>query len=139
MTHAAQVSFRNIPVSPALEQEIRARVAWLETFYSGIVGCRVVIEVPHRHRARGRPVRVRVELSLPGDDIVVSHAPTLHATLRRLQGDEAHKCEDVDGARKDALVAIHDAFDTARRRLEDYARRQRGDVPIGDAAPAPGA
>lgn len=135
MTRAVQVSFRNIAVSPALEQEIRARAAWLETFYSGIVGCRVAIEVPHRHRARGRSARVRIELSLPGEDIIVSHEPTLHTTLKHLQGGATHKFEDVEGAHKDALVAIHDAFDIARRRLEDYARRQRGDVKSRHAAP----
>ena len=29
---------------------------------------------------------------------------------------------------KDVVVAIHDAFDVARRRLEDFARRQRADI-----------
>ena len=126
MTNAVQMSFRNMAVSAALKQEIRARAAWLEAFSPGIVGCRVVIEVPHRRRARGRLVRVRVELSLPGDDIIVSHGPTLHATLKDLQEDATHKREDVERTHKDALVAVRDAFDTARRRLEDCARRQRG-------------
>lgn len=134
MTRPVQVTFRNMDVSPALEQEIRARANWLETFYAGLVGCRVLLEIPHRHRERGRPVHVRIELSLPGEDVIVSHEPTLHAPFKDLRGDAPHKSEDVEGAHKDALVAIHDAFDIARRRLEDFARRQRGDVKSRSAA-----
>ena len=106
MTRPVQVAFRNISASPELEQEVRARADWLETYYPGLVGCRVLIEVPHRHQTKGRALHVRVELSLPGEDIVVTH-------------DRIHS---------DTVVVIHEAFDLARRRVEDYARRQRGDV-----------
>ena len=128
MTRPVQVTFRNVAASPALEQEIRARAAWLERFYPPLIGCRVLVEIPHRHRERGKPVHIRIDLSVPGEDIVVSHEPTLHATLEDLQGDAAHKLADLEGPHKDAYVALHDAFDIARRRLEDHARRQRGDV-----------
>lgn len=125
LTRPVQVTFRNMAGSPALEQGIRARAVWLETFYSSLVGCRVLVEIPHRHRERGRPIHVRIELSLPGEDIIVNHEPTLHATLKDLQRAATHKDADVEGAHKDVLVTIHDAFDIARRRLEDFARRQR--------------
>ena len=115
---------RNMGVSSALEQEIRLRAAWLETFYPGIVRCRVLPEIPHRHRKRGRPLHVRAELSLPGEHVMVNHEPTLHATARPGPG----KSEELDGRHKDALVALHEAFDVARRRIEDVARRQRSDV-----------
>jgi len=128
MTREVQVTFRNMAVSPALEEEVRARAAWLETFYSGLIGCRVVLEIPHRHRERGNPVHVRVELALPGDDIVVSHEPTVHADLQRSEADSAAKGTDVRSPYKDAKTAIHDAFDVVRRRLEEHADRQRGDV-----------
>jgi len=124
MTRPLHITFRNMGVSPALEQEIRSRAAWLETFYPGIVGCRVLLEIPHRHRTRGRPLHVRIELSLPGEDVIVNHEPTLHATAR----PGPRKSEELDGRHKDAVVALHEAFDIARRRVEDVARRQRGDV-----------
>ena len=123
-TRPVQISFRNMSVSPALEKEIRSRSAWLESFYPTIVGCRVSLEVPHRHRRRGRPLHVRIELSLPGQDVIVNHAPTLDATSR----PAPRKSDELDGRHKDAHVAIHEAFDIARRRVEDVARRQRGDV-----------
>ena len=109
-----QISFRNMRVSPEIEEEIRSRVAWLDSFHPTIVGCRVLLEVPHRHRRHGRPLHVRIEVSLPGEDVVVDHEPTADAT--------------------DAHVVIHEAFDVARRRLEDMARRQRGDVKTRAAA-----
>lgn len=124
MTRPVHITFRNMGVSPALEQEIRSRAAWLETFHPGIVGCRVLLEVPHRHRQRGRPLHVRIELSLPSEDVIVNHEPTLDAIAR----PRPRKSEELDGRHKDALVALHEAFDVARRRLEDVARRQRGDV-----------
>ena len=129
-TRPVQITFRNMMVSPALEEEIRSRAAWLESFYPGIVGCRVLLEVPHRHRRRGRPVHVRIELSLPGEDVIVNHEPTLDAMSR----PALHKSDELDGRHKDAHVVIHEAFDIARRRLEDVARRQRGDVKTRAAA-----
>ena len=119
-----QISCRNMSISPALEEEIRSRVGWLESFYPAIVGCRVLLEVPHRHRRRGRPLHVRIELSLPGEDVIVNDEPTLDGAAR----SELRKSDELDGRHKDLHVAIHEAFDVARRRVEDVARRQRGDV-----------
>ena len=82
MTKPLQITLRNIGVSPVLEQEIRSRAGWLETFYPGIVGCRVLLEIPHRHRTRGRPLHVRIELSLHSENVIVNHQPTVHATAR---------------------------------------------------------
>lgn len=129
-TRPVQISYRNLGASPALEKDVRERVAWLESFHPGIVGCRVLLEVPNLHRRRGRPLHVRIELSLPGEDVIVDRVPTSN------QDDRAafRKSDEVDARYKDAYVAIHDAFDIARRRLEDVARRQRGAVKSHAAA-----
>lgn len=129
MTKPVQITFRNMDVSPALEQEVRSRVEWLETFHPGLIGCRVILEVPHRHRQRrrSRPMHVSISLTVPGGEVVVNHAPNLHAELKDVEAEEVRKTVEVDGAHKDPLVTVHDAFDVARRRLEDFARRQRGD------------
>jgi len=125
MTKPVQVTFRNMQPSGALETEARTRAAWLETFHPSIVGCRVLVEIPHRHRSRGRHVHVRVEVSLPGEDLIVNHEPTLHGALRDTEEDGHRKDDDVEAVRKYALVAVHEAFDIARRRLQDLAERQR--------------
>jgi ribosome-associated translation inhibitor RaiA len=124
MTRPVQISTRNVSVSPALEEEVRSRAVWLDSFYPGIVGCRVWLEVPHRHRRRGRPLHVRIELSLPGEDVIVNHEPTLDTTVR----SRSRKSDELDGRHKDAHVAIHEAFDVARRRLEHVTQRRRGEL-----------
>ena len=123
-----QISFRNMAVSSALEQEVRERVEWLDSFHPRIVGCRVVLQAPHRHRHR--PLHLRIELSLPGEDVVIEHEPPLDATAR----SASRPRPDGDG-HQDAYVVIHEAFDLARRRLEDVVRRQRGDIKTQAAQP----
>jgi hypothetical protein len=54
--------------------------------------------------------------------------PSQNATLRDVQEDGHRKEDDVEAVRKNALVALHEAFDIARRQLQELARRQRGDV-----------
>ena len=123
-TRPVQISFRNMGASPALEAEVRARVEWLESFSPAITGCRVVLEIPHRHRRSGRPLHVRIELSLAGEAVIVTHEPASDTTVR----SASRKSDEAAARHKDAYVAIHEAFDVARRRLEDVGRRQRGDV-----------
>lgn len=124
-----QVTFRGLAHADALEADIRQRVDWLEQFYAGIVRCRVLVEVPHRHRQRGRHFHVRIEVTVPGrDPIVVSHEPSLHAGLKDVEDAAAHKEAELDSVHRHGLVAIREAFDVARRLLEDAAREQRGAV-----------
>ena len=124
MTRPVQITFRNMPTSAALEDDVRARVAWLERFHRDIVACRVFLEVPHRHHVHGQHLRVRIELSLPGESTVVNHEPSLHGHAKDVQEEAHHKHTDVDPGHKRAKVAIRDAFDAARRRLEDSTRRR---------------
>jgi ribosome-associated translation inhibitor RaiA len=124
-----QITFRGLAPSEALEAHIRQRVAWLEQFYDGIVGCRVLVEIRHRHRQDGRHYHVRIELTVPGGTpVVVSHEPSLHGALAEGEADAHHKQSETDPAHRDARVAIHRAFDAARRRLQDFAREQRGAI-----------
>jgi len=48
-----QVTFLGFVGSELLDAEIREHVAWLEQFHEGIVRCRVLVELPHRHRHGG--------------------------------------------------------------------------------------
>ena len=102
-----QITFHQLPPSPALEADVRARVDELATFFDRIVSCRVLIEAPHNHHHQGQLYRVRIELGVPGERIVVGRSP------------------DEDGAHGDPYVAVRDAFRAARRQLEDHVRRLR--------------
>ena len=124
-----QVTFRNLAHDEALEQEIRDQVSWLEQFYAGIVRCHVLVEVPHRHRHDGRHFHVRIDVTVPGGPpIVVSHEPSLHGRSKDVEGEAHRKEDEIQSVHRYATVAIHEAFDIARRRVEDFAREQRGTV-----------
>jgi hypothetical protein len=128
MDRPVQITFHNMTASPDLEAAIRERVTALEAYHPHIIGCRVLLDVPHSHRERGNPVHVRIEVALPGEDIVVNHEPTLHGTLEDLGASTRQKAADVLGEHRHALVSIRDGFEVARRLLQDAARRQRGAV-----------
>jgi cold shock CspA family protein len=128
-----QVTFRGLTHSDALEDDIRERVRWLEQFYAGIVRCRVLVELPHRHRRDGRHFHVRIDITVPGGHpIVVSHEPSLHGGLKQADEDVHRKKTEIEGVHRHAFVAVREAFDAARRRLEDFAREQRGAVKTHD-------
>lgn len=105
------LSLRDMEPSPAVEARVRERAARLERYFDRIIACRVVIESPHHHHHKGQRFRVRVDLALPEGTVIA----------------DGGRAAD-DGAHEDVYVAIRDAFDTARRELEDWVRRRRGQV-----------
>jgi ribosome-associated translation inhibitor RaiA len=128
MTQPVRITFRNLKHSDALEAEIRERVARLERYYEGILACRVLIEVPHRHHGRGNRYHLRVDLTVPGEEIAVSHDATLYPALKDIEAEAVKKTAEIDPVHKEVQVAIRETFDAARRRLQDFVRRQRGAV-----------
>lgn len=105
-----QITFHNLDASEAVETKIRQRAAELEQFYDRIIGCRVAVETTSHKRQKGRLYSVRVDLTVPDHEIVVN---------RSAADDHSHE---------DIYIAVRDAFDAARRRLEEHVRRRRGDI-----------
>ena len=123
MNLPVQTTYRNVEHSPKLEALILKEATKLERFYHRIVSCRVAIE---RARARaGSPYHVRIDLGLPGEELVISHEPNLRSSLI---GDELNpaKSTEIDGERKNAEVAVREAFRKAERRLREFAERRAG-------------
>ena len=102
-----RVTFRDMEPSPAIDERVRERAAALEQFCGDITACHVVVEEHHRHHHQGRLFHVRIDLTVPGTVLIVNREPHEH-----------HAHEDV-------YVAIRDAFDAARRQLEDWVREHR--------------
>ncbi len=100
------ITFLNVPPSDAIEAEIRKRAEKLDLFSEHVMHCQVTVDAAGKHHTQGRLYEVRVDLTLPGTELAVSHV---------------HRHEDV-------FVVIRDAFEAAVRRLQDYVREQRGDV-----------
>jgi ribosomal subunit interface protein len=107
-----QITFRHMDSSEAVAERIRERAGELERFFDRIISCRVVVECRHPRRRQGNLFRVRVDLKIPGREIAVGRDPAAH---------QAHE---------DVYVAIRDAFDAARRVLEDHVRERRGEVKV---------
>jgi cold shock CspA family protein/ribosome-associated translation inhibitor RaiA len=135
MIPPVQVTFRNMRPSTTLEAHIRVEAAKLATFYDRMTSCRVVVELPHKHHRSGQHYRIRIDMSVPGAELVVRHEPSRHSALQQMEVDKGQKHLEVDVPRKDLYVAVRDAFAAARRRLQDYARRQRGAVKLHEEAP----
>lgn len=105
-----QISFRHMEHSDALESIVREKAARLDTFADHIMSCRVVLEPAAKHHLHGNLYAVRIDLTVPGEEIAVTREPSEHTAYRDIQ------------------VALRDAFDSACRKLEDYVRRRRGVV-----------
>ena len=96
-----RVTLRHMDASPALEEDIRARVKRLDETWP-LIRCSVVVESPHHHAHKGRLFTANVSLTVSGARIAVTHEP-----------DE------------DPYVAVRRSFDAARRRLDgNFARRR---------------
>jgi len=109
----ARIHFLDMPRSEAIEAKIQARVDRLARFSDEIQKCEVWLESPHGHHRKGRLNGIRIRLTVPGEEIAIELQP---------------ESDDV-------YVAIREAFDAARRKLEDYERRRRGQVKAHPRAP----
>jgi ribosome-associated translation inhibitor RaiA len=105
-----RIVFEGLEPDPAIEARCRAEAEKLERYYDRITGCTISVSQPHRRHHSGGLYSVGVRLSVPGRELVANRAPAEH-----------HQDEHLG-------TAIREAFDRARRQLEDYARNQRGDV-----------
>ena len=118
MRHPVQITWRDMAPSTAVGTKIREEAAKLEEFYDRITSCRVMVEIPHRHQNGKYQFHIRIDLTVPGAEIVVNHEPTLHGSLQRQGGEEHAKGQELSAPHKDVYVAIRDAFKVARRKLQ---------------------
>ena len=93
-----QITLRNIAKSAAVEAAIRKKAGKLDRYHRHIVSCRVVVEIPSRHKQQGKEFVVRLDIKVPGSEIVITH--------------DHHV---------DLYAALHEAFHAAQRRLESRA------------------
>lgn len=115
MQEPVRIAFRNMEAPIGMEDDIRSRVAQLEQFFDRITTCSVVVEARHRRHRQGKLYHVGIDLIVPDRTIVVRRDPS---------GDHAHE---------DLRVTLRDAFDAARRQIQDYAREARGDMKTHEA------
>lgn len=110
MQQPLQITFRDIPHSESVEAIVREKAAKLDQYFEKIMTCRVMIESPHTHHHQGMLYHVRVDITVPGAELVASRS-----------ADKNHAHEDV-------YVAIRDAFDAAKRQLQEYKGKLKNKV-----------
>jgi cold shock CspA family protein len=135
MTNPIQITFRHMEPSATVEGWIREEAQKLDEFYNHIMGCRVVVELPNRRHRWGNLHHVRIDLTVPGGELVVKREPSLHSSIQQSREHRVVKHFELNVPHRDLRQAIDDAFKAMGRRLQDYARRQRGQVKIHESAP----
>ena len=100
-----QITTRKVSLSRSAMESIKQKAAKLETFSQHIIGCRVIVDAPHRHKTHGKQFNVRLDITMPGTELVVKRE-----------------------SNEDLNVAIRDTFDAARRQILSFSRKRRGEV-----------
>lgn len=103
MRDRVEITFRGVPQSAALERYVGEQARALDRQCDRIQACQVVVEALHQHRQQGAQFAVRLNIMLPGTEVVVN----------REHGE-------------DIYIALRDAFEAARLQLKDHMRRQSG-------------
>ena len=135
MQNPLQITIRGIEHSDDLQAHIRSKAEKLDEFFEHVTSCRVVVELPHKHHQQGKQFNVRLDIGVPGSEIVVNHQPSLHGHGVDLKEERHFKGMELEGPYKDFYVAVNDAFKTLRRQLQDYVRRHRNEIKIHPEMP----
>lgn len=101
MKPAVDVVYRDLDSSAALNEIILKKLEKLNRYTDQIVHSRVVIDVPHNHKHKGKQFRASIELDMKGHPVAIT------------QDDES------------IHVAVRDAFSSAERKVKQLAARQR--------------
>ena len=105
-----RLSFKNLDPSEAVASHVRKLANQLYKFYKRIISCHVIIEVPNHRHQKGNLYEVHIDVKIPGEECVVKQHQKLAV------------------GHQDIYAAIHEAFDSAKRALEESNHIQRGYV-----------
>jgi cold shock CspA family protein/ribosome-associated translation inhibitor RaiA len=130
-----QITFRNIHGSNEIESRIKEEISSLENYYPRIMGCRVVIDLPHRRHKEGNPYAVKIDIKVPGKEISINRQPSLYHERKNIHDTRISKGKEIKVVHKQMEAAINEAFDSARRILQDRIRKQRGDIKMHEEVP----
>ena len=112
MKMTPQITLKNVPHSAAVEAKIRDKIVKLDQFSDRLMSCRVTVEESQRRHHQGKLFSVRIDMTVPGKELVVNRVEN-----------------------EDCYVAVRDAFDAAKRQLEEHSRKRRGEIKSHAEAP----
>jgi cold shock CspA family protein/ribosome-associated translation inhibitor RaiA len=118
MNTAPEIEFQGLKSTPQMQETIMKRLAELDGRWGRITAGRVVVKGPGQHRQSGGLYQVHIRLALPdGREVNVERTPPK---------DERYA---------DLTFAINDAFNRARRQLQDEVRRMQGQTKHHETPP----
>lgn len=120
MQTPVEISFRNLDPSDFIEARVRERVDRLDQLSDRITSVHVTIEAPHKHHQKGNKFEVKLEVRLPGTELLVNNKPG-----------------DVN-AHEDVYVAIRDAFGAMERRIRKWKTARKEQPKIVDSGAVQG-
>jgi ribosome-associated translation inhibitor RaiA len=100
MRNPVEITLRGVPHSGALERYVGEQARQLDRQCDRIHACHVVVEALHRPKQQDAQFAVRLNITLPGTEVVVN----------REHGE-------------DVYIAVRDAFEAAGLQLKDHMRR----------------
>ena len=100
MRDPVELTLRGVAESRALRRYVSDETRRLERECDRIQACHVVVEALHQRRLHGAQYAVRINITLPGTEVVVNREHS-----------------------EDVYVALHAAFDAASLQLKDSMRR----------------
>jgi ribosome-associated translation inhibitor RaiA len=109
MEAPVEIHFHGLERSDAIERRVRAKVSKLAKHFERMTRCRVVVEAPHRNPQRPKVYLIKIEIAVPGRSPIV--------VMNAREGSDA--AEELG-------LALRDAFEAARRKLNDVAARLAG-------------
>jgi ribosomal subunit interface protein len=93
---------RDLSLTEPIETLVRERTEKLERYYDRLLGCAVTLSGPGARHKNGGPYGVRIDLAVPGSDLVVNRSE-----------------------QADLQAALRDAFDAAERQLQTRVELKR--------------
>lgn len=106
MNTQLELTFRDMESSDSTEFVVREQLEKLERHCPSLVSCRVVISAPTKRQTKGGHFHVKVDLKLPGAEIVADRDP-----------EEKHSHEDCHSA-------VRDAFRAALREIDKHHSKE---------------
>ena len=105
MSIPLEITMLDIEKTAPIEERIQQKVEKMSQYYDRIESCKVVVEEPQKHKHQGKIYNVRIEVNVPGKQLIVNKHPN-----------------------EDLYVAIRDSFLAMYRQVEDYSQKLRGET-----------
>ena len=104
----AEITYRNLEKTDAIDNLIQEKIAKLEQFCDYMNSCHVVVEKAHENPSSGSPYRVSIDITIPhGREIAVVENPDTGKQYPPLE------------------AVIRDAFEAARRQVVSLSNEQQ--------------